>query len=312
MHTFRMSCAAVGAFGILASSAATAGPSLALGAGAWYDGGYEQYVDSLAHDLAITYHGNKDAGGREVAPYTVVAKANGLASGGVIKAAASTGFTTGPLGSSATAYAQWSDSFSIIAPDLAAGTVVKVSYSLSLSGSTSVAFDLAAGPGPHDYYEAYAGWSLQHYVSDDPGLRLNVGVRQEVLNNGASVINGTVNGEPGSPYGQFTLTGWLPVNRPVYTYTGLNVSTALGRTAAVASGQASADLGNSVYWGGISSVTMADGSALSYTITSDSGTDYARSYVPASPVPEPSRVLMMALGLAGCVLAGRRRGRSVA
>lgn len=63
----------------------------------------------------------------------------------------------------------------------------------------------------------------------------------------------------------------------------------------------------SVFWGGITSVTRLDGTALNYTLESKSGVDYSRSFVP-SPVPESDTWLMLGLGLA--VLALRQAKRA--
>jgi len=52
-----------------------------------------------------------------------------------------------------------------------------------------------------------------------------------------------------------------------------------------------ADLANSIYWGGITSVTANGQPDTSFILTSDSGTDWSHSFIPAttgvsrSPVP---------------------------
>lgn len=72
-----------------------------------------------------------------------------------------------------------------------------------------------------------------------------------------------------------------------------------------ASFEAVMDASHSVYWNGISSMTDSQGRAVtSYTLTSESGTDWSRDLaIPA--VPEPTTALLMLAGLAG--LAWRRR-----
>lgn len=55
------------------------------------------------------------------------------------------------------------------------------------------------------------------------------------------------------------------------------------------------DLGNSLYWGGITSVKAAGVEVGSYALHSQTGTDYRVSMV---PVPEPSTWLMLTGGLA--------------
>jgi PEP-CTERM motif len=64
------------------------------------------------------------------------------------------------------------------------------------------------------------------------------------------------------------------------------------------------DLGNSLYWGGITRVEAGGVEVGSYALRSQTGTDYRFSMV---PVPEPSTWLMLAGGLA---LLGWRRLRA--
>jgi len=55
---------------------------------------------------------------------------------------------------------------------------------------------------------------------------------------------------------------------------------------------------NSVYWGGISSVTDMDGVEIAdWSLTSSSGFDYRQSLVPARSVPEPEAWTLMVVGL---------------
>lgn len=63
------------------------------------------------------------------------------------------------------------------------------------------------------------------------------------------------------------------------------------------------DAGNSTYWGGIQSVKIDGVEITDYQLTSDSGTDYSRSFVPTSTqpdptdVPEPATLVLISLGL---------------
>lgn len=57
------------------------------------------------------------------------------------------------------------------------------------------------------------------------------------------------------------------------------------------------DASNSGYWAGIVSAT-ADGQTITdYLLTSASGTDYSKSFVPTNEVPEPGTFAMIILGL---------------
>lgn len=69
-----------------------------------------------------------------------------------------------------------------------------------------------------------------------------------------------------------------------------------------------ADAGNSFYWGGIKDVTNAQGEAVSFSITSASGTDYLVSQAPVpESVPEPSTYVLFSMGLL-VLVASRRFG----
>ena len=65
-----------------------------------------------------------------------------------------------------------------------------------------------------------------------------------------------------------------------------------------------ADFGNSIYWGGTTSVTLANGtSTTAFSALGSTGHDWSRSAV---PVPEPSTWLYMTLGLVAWAFMRRR------
>lgn len=72
-----------------------------------------------------------------------------------------------------------------------------------------------------------------------------------------------------------------------------------------------ADAANSLYWGGISRLVDAQGNAIDFNVTSESGTDYRQSFVPATvAIPLPPSYLLMAFGLAALALARARREKN--
>ncbi|HEY0953967.1 MAG TPA: PEP-CTERM sorting domain-containing protein [Roseateles sp.] len=75
----------------------------------------------------------------------------------------------------------------------------------------------------------------------------------------------------------------------------LNASLDATATALGASSGAIMDSFQSATWGGVSSLTTADGLAVAYSITSSSGFDYSQPY--SAPVPEPSAWALMFAGL---------------
>ena len=71
-------------------------------------------------------------------------------------------------------------------------------------------------------------------------------------------------------------------------------------------GSASFDLAHSLYWGGISNVTVGGQAVNGFSVSSASGTNNANSL---APVPEPRSAALLAFGLAGLVGLGRRHLR---
>jgi hypothetical protein len=82
-------------------------------------------------------------------------------------------------------------------------------------------------------------------------------------------------------------------------------------------GTATDDLAHSLYWAGISSVTSNGMPVSSFTVTSDSGTDWSQSFVPGNVsgpgptgTPEPGTFVLVAMLLGGVWLVRRKASLS--
>jgi hypothetical protein len=73
-----------------------------------------------------------------------------------------------------------------------------------------------------------------------------------------------------------------------------------------AAGAATLSAMNSLDWGGIVGISAGDQAVFDYTVTSASGTDWTRNY---APTPEPGRLALFLVGLAGMGSTTRRRAR---
>ena len=146
---------------------------------------------------------------------------------------------------------------------------VGTNYSFGTTGSTqySLLFLNTSGGGTQLFESFYNGLSLK--TSGD-----------------------IVNGQFVSVKIPFTANAFFNVN------SNLSCQARTSSGAAGSSNDALCNAGNSAHWAGISGVFDNQGNPItSWTLSSQSGTDYTRSFVPfASGVPEPSTWFMMLLG----------------
>lgn len=117
---------------------------------------------------------------------------------------------------------------------------------------------------------------------------------------GAFMVTAPISfGSDGWAVGSMTMTAITQAESSARPYQPTSVAPIIGATA-----NAAAAFGHTLYWGGITSLTV-DGVELSgYALTSASGADYRFS---TAPVPEPGTVALL---LAGLATIGWRQGRS--
>jgi hypothetical protein len=178
------------------------------------------------------------------------------------------------------------DDVTFTKPGLATGTLINVTFSLSLNGllqpgqSTSQASYLLQADLGGTFFDINKG---AHFGSPDIG--------------GAFV---------GDPFGTYSATVQVQIGFAAPLDVELTGS-AQASCNFVTCGDADFFLNNSLYWAGISSITLLDGTALSgVSATGASGTNWLNSFVPVA-VPVPATFLLFGLGLAGLGFARRRR-----
>jgi hypothetical protein len=172
------------------------------------------------------------------------------------------------------------------APD---GTAGSFTYELFVSGSLGPVGDLGA-----------ASWNLSTNVGGGP-VDLQIFYRL-----GSPGVSNP--GFTGSPYGTYFATGHFQSGLPAplqITFDGASQARLL---APGVPGSASDD--SQLFWGGISGVVAGGVPITTFTVTSDSGTNWAQSFIPASTAPEPAASATLGAGLILIVLAGRRKLRN--
>lgn len=91
---------------------------------------------------------------------------------------------------------------------------------------------------------------------------------------------------------------------PIYNRVDLSVNAAKSGLSSF-----NFDAGHSGYWAGITSIKTGGVDIKDYTIESQSGTDYSKSFAPQAAIPEPGTLSTFVVGLA--LLGTRRRKRAL-
>jgi len=89
----------------------------------------------------------------------------------------------------------------------------------------------------------------------------------------------------------------------------MSVELNAGATAQVGIAGASAEFGNSIYWGGITSVTDANGNPVNFDLSSGSGQNYLSTLAPTA-VPVPAAIWLFGSSLLGVAPYLRRKRKN--
>jgi hypothetical protein len=236
------------------------------------------------------------------------AYATATADYGVLKAYVS-GYGTAYSTSTAVAGASFTDFLTISNPELNGkiGTVTLsfyYDYDLGIHGNNDVYPSNVAG----GHYGAFAG--MYGYY----GKEFNSQVHEAVSNNGdqtfrsGGVTTTDVYGTQYDPVGHYlNFTGQFVYGSAFMIYMSTSIDGSTGYNQNGGTSSYVGDAMHSAYWAGIVSTTVDGKTVTDYTLSAQSGTDYSQSFAPSADVPEPGALALLCAGVAGLLVARRKR-----
>ncbi|MFO1226526.1 PEP-CTERM sorting domain-containing protein [Roseateles sp.] len=180
------------------------------------------------------------------------------------------------------------DDLTFNVPGLALGTPLDVTFAIDVSGDLQVG--LVTGL-------AQAQWNLQ---ADLGGGATDLRAIGTLFNNGT----GAAPTFSGDAFGSFQATVRLANGYAAPLYVQLEGAAQAAYNHTGARNAASYDLSHSLYWGGITQLSVNGQAVTDYALSSASGTDYRLSLAP--PVPEPTSAALLFAGLG--LVAWLKRG----
>ena len=205
---------------------------------------------------------------------------------GALRAASSARTNGTPGGFQGHASASWADSFVISAPG----------YDSSMTGTFSGAVQVTGGLLVEYLGRVYSDSKIYATVDLFPGTGFNGG-RTTVGGSARNIVGyDIVGGHTGTDSFSLIFSNVpFTFNQRIDVTLSLTVSADVNAIDAGAQGKSIADYGNTMTWSGLSNVLDQNSSQLSIysAVSAGSAFDFAR----ATPVPEPSRMFLLACGL---------------